>query len=145
MHAQYRHLWDFIRGYLPDNSMRSSVTGNVNPDISEGDLQDAFAGCGEVSKVKKVEARSCAFVTFATRADAESAAEKMQNKLIVKGIRLKLMWGRPQERRAEPDSDAVVNSSIMNPLHTCVAIRNFSWYQCFLYIYLLAATFWQRR
>lgn len=73
----------------------------MTADIGEADLQDAFAGCGEVSKVKKVESRSCAFVTFSSRADAENAAEKLQNKLIVKGIRLKLMWGRPQERRAE--------------------------------------------
>lgn len=79
----------------------SLPAGGVTADIGETDLQDAFAGCGEVSKVKKVESRSCAFVTFSSRADAENAAEKLQNKLIVKGIRLKLMWGRPQERRAE--------------------------------------------
>lgn len=64
--------------------------------------------CGDVSKVKKVESRSCAFVTFSSRADAESAAEKLQNKLIVKGTRLKLMWGRPQERRAEGGNAAGV-------------------------------------
>lgn len=81
----------------------------MTPDITEGDLQDAFAASGEVSKVKKVEARSCAFVTFSTRVDAERAAETMQNKLIIKGVRLKLMWGRPQERRAEDGTTYTVS------------------------------------
>lgn len=83
----------------------------MTPDIAEGDLQDAFAPCGEVAKVKKVEARSCAFVTFGTRAEAEHAADSLQNKLIIKGVRLKLMWGRPQERRPE-DSNANLVSQV---------------------------------
>lgn len=70
--------------------------GNVTPDITEGDLRDAFAGCGELTKVKKVESRSCAFVTFAQRDEAEAAAEKLLNTLIVRGARLRLMWGKPQ-------------------------------------------------
>jgi pre-mRNA-splicing factor RBM22/SLT11 len=49
--------------------------------------------------VRKVASRSCAFVTYATRAAAERAAEEMANKLVVKGQRLKLLWGKPQAPR----------------------------------------------
>ncbi len=49
-----------------------------------------------------LETRHCAFVTFAERGSAERAAEGLQNKLIVRGQRAKLCWGRPQqERRAD--------------------------------------------
>lgn len=43
----------------------------------------------------------CAFVTFTDRADAEKAAEEMQNKMLVKGTRLRLTWGRPQQQRPD--------------------------------------------
>ena len=59
---------------------------------------------GDIAKIKIVENRHCAFVTFNERVDAESAADKLQNKLIIGGMRLKLMWGRPQERRPTIDS-----------------------------------------
>lgn len=74
----------------------------MTPDITEDDLGSAFAPFGEVTKVKKVDARHCAFVTFAERSEAEQAASKLHNKLIVKGSRLRLMWGRPQERQGAP-------------------------------------------
>ena len=48
--------------------------------------------------------RHCAFVTFAERSAAERAAEEMAHKLIVRGQRCKLMWGKPQaERRPAMD------------------------------------------
>jgi pre-mRNA-splicing factor RBM22/SLT11 len=40
-------------------------------------------------------------VTFTEREAAEKAAENVANKLVVKGLRLKLMWGRPQQPRPE--------------------------------------------
>ncbi len=38
-------------------------------------------------------------MTFAQRGAAEAAAEEMAHKLIVRGQRCKLMWGRPQQER----------------------------------------------
>lgn len=75
--------------------------GNLQLEVTEDDLNDAFALYGDISRVKKVESRKCAFVTFKERKDAETAAESLQNRLVVKGVRLKLMWGRPQERRPD--------------------------------------------
>ncbi|GFZ01652.1 CCCH-type zinc fingerfamily protein with RNA-binding domain-containing protein [Actinidia rufa] len=47
--------------------------------------------------------RACAFVTYTTREGAEKAAEELSNKLVVKGLRLKLMWGRPQAPKPETE------------------------------------------
>ena len=73
----------------------------MRPEHSEEDLREAFMPYGDIQSVKVLEARHCAFVTFMDRGAAEKAAVEMQNKLIIQGTRLKLMWGRPQERRQE--------------------------------------------
>jgi hypothetical protein len=39
----------------------------VSPEISEADIFDHFYGFGEVVGVRKVDAKACAFVTYATR------------------------------------------------------------------------------
>lgn len=49
-------------------------------DISEDDLRDQFYLHGELRSVKKVASRNCAFVTYATRAGAEKAADELANK-----------------------------------------------------------------
>jgi pre-mRNA-splicing factor RBM22/SLT11 len=82
-------------------SITSLYVGGVTPDITEDDLKDAFYTYGEIAGVRKVGSRFCAFVTFAERSAAEAAAEGLANKLIVKGIRLRLMWGRPQQGRQQ--------------------------------------------
>ena len=48
--------------------------------------------------------RACAFVTYTTREGAEKAAEELSNRLVIKGLRLKLMWGKPQAPK--PESEA---------------------------------------
>jgi len=41
-----------------------------------------------------VSKQNCAFVNFATRNAAETAAEKSANKLTIHGQRLKVLWGK---------------------------------------------------
>ena len=53
-----------------------------------------------VSPVQVIANRHCAFVTYAERSAAERAVDELQHKLIVRGQRCKLMWGKPQEKRA---------------------------------------------
>ena len=71
-------------------------------DISEEDLRDQFYAYGELRSVKKVASRGCAFVTYATREAAERGAAELANKLVVKGTRLKLLWGKPQAAAPRP-------------------------------------------
>ncbi|KAF6240406.1 hypothetical protein COO60DRAFT_334013, partial [Scenedesmus sp. NREL 46B-D3] len=89
------------RAALTRRSITSLYVGGVTPDITEEDLKDAFYTYGEIAGVRKVASRFCAFVTFAERSAAEAAADGLANKLIVKGIRLRLMWGRPQQGRQQ--------------------------------------------
>ena len=49
--------------------------------------------------VMQIEHKQCAFVTFTSRQAAETAAEVMSNRLIIKGNRCRLLWGKPQEKR----------------------------------------------
>ncbi len=46
-----------------------------------------------------VTRQNCAFVTYTTREAAETAAERTYNKLIVKGRRLKILWGKSQSEK----------------------------------------------
>ncbi|KAF8060585.1 zinc finger CCCH domain-containing protein 40 [Scenedesmus sp. PABB004] len=82
-----------------DKSITSLYVGGVTQEISEDDLRMPFSAYGELSGVRKVASRFCAFVQFRDRSAAEAAAEGLHNKLTVKGVRLRLMWGRQQPGR----------------------------------------------
>ncbi|KVI11053.1 zinc finger CCCH domain-containing protein 49-like [Cynara cardunculus var. scolymus] len=84
-----------------DESIRTLYVGGLDARISEQDLRDNFYAHGEIESVKMVLQRACAFVTYTTREGAEKAAEELSNKLVIKGLRLKLMWGRPQVLKPE--------------------------------------------
>ncbi|XP_059308988.1 zinc finger CCCH domain-containing protein 49-like [Lycium ferocissimum] len=84
-----------------DESIRTLYVGGVDARVSEQDLKDQFYAHGEIESVKMVLQRGCAFVTYTTREGAEKAAEELANKLVIKGLRLKLLWGRPQAPKAE--------------------------------------------
>lgn len=53
----------------------------------------------QIQSVRKLEARHCAFVTFADRGAAEKAAEGLAGRLYIQGQRCRLLWGRPQAER----------------------------------------------
>jgi pre-mRNA-splicing factor RBM22/SLT11 len=86
-----------------DESIKTLYVGGLDARVTEQDLRDNFYAHGEIESVKMVLQRACAFVTYTTREGAEKAAEELSNKLVIKGLRLKLMWGRPQA--AKPESD----------------------------------------
>ncbi|XP_055801142.1 zinc finger CCCH domain-containing protein 49-like [Solanum dulcamara] len=91
-----------------DASIRTLYVGGVDARISEQDLRDQFYAHGEIESIKMVSQRGCAFVTYTTREGAEKAAEELVNKLVIKGLRLKLLWGRPQAPKPETElSDEV--------------------------------------
>ncbi|CAN4109161.1 unnamed protein product [Withania somnifera] len=78
-----------------DESIRTLYVGGVDARITEQDLRDHFYAHGEIESIKMVVQRGCAFVTYTTREGAEKAVEELVNKLVIKGLRLKLLWGRP--------------------------------------------------
>lgn len=86
-----------------DESIRTLYIGGLDARITEQDLRDNFYAHGEIESVKIVLQRACAFITYTTREGAEKAAEELANKLVIKGLRLKLLWGKPQAPK--PDSE----------------------------------------
>ncbi|KAK4769122.1 hypothetical protein SAY86_027272 [Trapa natans] len=90
-----------------DESIRTLYVGGLDARVTEQDLRDNFYAHGEIELVRMVLQRACAFVTYTTREGAEKAAEELSNKLVIKGLRLKLMWGRPQAPKPESEGSEV--------------------------------------
>ncbi|XP_047981213.1 zinc finger CCCH domain-containing protein 40-like [Salvia hispanica] len=86
-----------------DESIRTLYVGGLDARITEQDLRDNFYAHGEIESVKMVLQRACAFVTYTTREGAEKAAEELANKLVIKGLRMKLLWGRPQAPKLDSE------------------------------------------
>ncbi|KAK9120395.1 hypothetical protein Syun_018012 [Stephania yunnanensis] len=84
-----------------DESIETLYVGGLNERISEQDLRDQFYAHGEIESVRMVLQRACAFVTYTTREAAEKAAEELSNKLVIRGLRLKLLWGKSLAAKAE--------------------------------------------
>ena len=78
-----------------DESIRTLYVGGLDGRISEQDLRDNFYAHGEIESVRMVLQRACAFVTYTAREGAEKAAEELSNKLVIKGLRLKLASTAP--------------------------------------------------
>ncbi|XP_073267567.1 LOW QUALITY PROTEIN: zinc finger CCCH domain-containing protein 49-like [Populus alba] len=87
-----------------DESIKTLYVGGLDARISEQDLRDQFYAHGEIESIKMVPQRAIAFVTYTTREGAEKAAAELSNRLVIKGLRLKLMWGRPQAPKPELES-----------------------------------------
>ncbi|KAG2425964.1 hypothetical protein HXX76_013335 [Chlamydomonas incerta] len=78
-----------------DTSITTLYVGGVDATITEDDVRDAFYSFGELASVRKMDVKSCAFVTYTSRSAAEKAAEELGGNPLIKGARVKLMWGRP--------------------------------------------------
>eukprot|EP01018_Ginkgo_biloba_P018433 Gb_38162 [translate_table: standard] len=87
-----------------DESIKTLYVGGLDPRVTEDDLKDYFYAYGEIESIRLVLQRACAFITYTSREGAEKAAEQLSNKLVVKGLRLKLMWGRPQVPKSEVEN-----------------------------------------
>jgi len=59
---------------------------------SEEELKSYFLGFGDITRVKIIDGKSCAFVDFFTRASAETAISQM-NGAIIGGMKIRMSWG----------------------------------------------------
>lgn len=84
-----------------DEGIKTLYVGGLDSRVTEADLKDNFYAYGEIESIRLVFQRACAFVTYTTREGAEKAAENLSNKLVIKGLRLKLLWGKPQAPKPE--------------------------------------------
>eukprot|EP00271_Cylindrocystis_brebissonii_P004096 TRINITY_DN1551_c0_g1_i1.p1 TRINITY_DN1551_c0_g1~~TRINITY_DN1551_c0_g1_i1.p1 ORF type:complete len:550 (+),score=129.56 TRINITY_DN1551_c0_g1_i1:214-1863(+) len=88
-----------------DETIMTLYVGGLDERITEGDLKDHFYGFGEIESIRIVQSRSCGFIAYTTREAAEKAADHLANKLVIKGLRLKLMWGRPVPASLGPGAE----------------------------------------
>eukprot|EP00803_Ostreobium_quekettii_P009893 evm.model.scf_51.4 EVM.evm.TU.scf_51.4 scf_51:35985-40803(-) len=95
-----------------DDSITTLYIGGLNSDITEEDLRDKFYSYGEIESIKIIENRHCAFIAYTTRKAAETAAEEMANRLIIRGTRLKLMWGRPPQPKPQEGSEEAPSTGL---------------------------------
>eukprot|EP00794_Sanderia_malayensis_P016806 gene16806-18502_t len=91
-----------------DKSVMTLYIGGLDGRVTEEDLRDSFYQYGEIRQVTMVTRQNCAFVTYTTRQAAEFAIEKTYNKLIIKGRRLKILWGKSQSERPRGGDDGGV-------------------------------------
>jgi len=56
--------------------------------------RDNFYAYGEITNLVILPGKSCAFVTYSNREGAEKAVKALYNKLTVKGVPLRVSWGR---------------------------------------------------
>ena len=61
--------------------------------------RDYFYQFGEIRSIIIASSKNCGFICYTTRQAAEFAAERSFNKAIIKGKRLKVLWGKSQEER----------------------------------------------
>mmetsp|Transcript_30590 Transcript_30590/g.49512 ORF Transcript_30590/g.49512 Transcript_30590/m.49512 type:complete len:290 (+) Transcript_30590:254-1123(+) len=104
---------DDMPGLKPpdDQTITTLYVGGINDTITEADLRDQFYSHGELKSIRMVYRSRCAFIQYTTRKAAEEAAEKLSNRLLVKGVRLKLMWGKPQVPSG-PTPDATASAQL---------------------------------
>lgn len=88
-----------------DKTITTLYVGGTDDRIKEKDLRDYFYQFGEIRSIVIASSKNCGFVCYTTRAAAEYAAERAFNKAIIKGKRVKILWGKSQEELSAGKED----------------------------------------
>jgi len=99
-----------------DKSITTLYVGNLGDSVTENDLRDNFYQFGEIRSITMVSRQQCAFIQFTSRSSAEHASEKLFNKLIVKGRRLNIKWGRAQAQQSAVRKDGEAEGHQLEPV-----------------------------
>ena len=70
--------------------------GGVSPYATEEDIAKYFTPFGDISAIKVVPLKACAFVTFVSHYSAQQAIEHM-NGFLLGASKLKVSWGRGEQ------------------------------------------------
>lgn len=82
-----------------DVTITTLWVGGVDGNMTEHDLRLPFMEYGEITSVRIVSLKKCAFVTFSTRAAAEEAMGKLFRNLEVRGVMLHLGWSKSDKKK----------------------------------------------
>merc|ERR1719309_1415393 len=98
-----------------DRLITTLYVGGLDESVTEQDIKNSFYAYGEIRNTTMVPKQGCAFVQFNKRSAAELAAEKTFNKLVIRGLKLTIRWGKSQGKAQTtlmpPEGFAAVDSS----------------------------------
>jgi len=81
----------------PEDQMITTLyVGGLDEHVTEQDIKNSFYAYGEIRSITLVSKQGCAFVQFTLRKSAERAAESTFNKLMVRGNKATIRWGKSQ-------------------------------------------------
>jgi pre-mRNA-splicing factor RBM22/SLT11 len=85
--------------WLPprDPNVASLFVTGVEDDLPEHDLRTHFAQYGQLRSLVCSHRAHCAYVNYVNRADAETAAETLKGKVVIKGCPMRVTWGKPKQ------------------------------------------------
>lgn len=83
-----------------DVNITTLYCGGLDENVTEADIKNAFYSFGELRNITVVQKQGCAFVQFTQRKSAEKAAEGTFNKLLIKGNKITIRWGKSQGKTA---------------------------------------------
>jgi pre-mRNA-splicing factor RBM22/SLT11 len=101
-----------------DESITTLWVGGLDDSVTELELRDKFYSFGAIAAIRIVGSKQCAFVTFSNRKGAEDAAAGLKGSLAVRGLRLRVDWGKSAEstvaarsKRAPPGLSVTAESA----------------------------------
>jgi pre-mRNA-splicing factor RBM22/SLT11 len=88
-----------LEDWLPpkDPNVASLFVTGVEDDLPEHEIRTHFAQYGQLRSVVCSHRAHCAYINYVKRQDAESAAETLRGKVVIKGCPMKVTWGRPKQ------------------------------------------------
>lgn len=84
--------------WLPpvDPNVTSLFVTGVEDDLPEHAIRTFFTPFGQIRSIVCSHRSHCAFINYATREGAESAAAECQGKAVIQGCPLRVKWGKPK-------------------------------------------------
>ncbi|SMR50063.1 unnamed protein product [Zymoseptoria tritici ST99CH_3D1] len=79
-----------------DKNVTSLFITGVEDDLPEHDLRTHFSQYGALRSVVCSHRSHCAFMNYMDREGAEAAAAACQGRAVVKGVPLRVQWGKPK-------------------------------------------------
>lgn len=85
--------------WLPpsDPNVASLFVTGVEDDLPEHDIRSHFAQYGQLRSLVCSHRAHCAYVNYIKRSDAETAAETLKGKVVIKGCPMRVTWGKPKQ------------------------------------------------
>jgi len=90
-----------------DNNITTLYCGGLDETVTEQDIKNAFYSFGEIRTITLVAKQGCAFVQFTGRKSAEKAAEGTFNKLLIRGNKITIRWGKSQGKTSDGSAAAL--------------------------------------